>query len=113
MTWQPYREPDPGADVVPIARPLARLAERLGAASPKALTTVFDEWATTVGDDIARHAQPVSLANGILTVGVDDARWATQLRWMTKQLVDRLNSALGEQQITRIDVRFQRPNSAE
>jgi predicted nucleic acid-binding Zn ribbon protein len=40
---------------------------------------VFFLWPSIVGSDIARHAQPVSLKNGLLVVGCDHPMWLQEI----------------------------------
>jgi predicted nucleic acid-binding Zn ribbon protein len=48
---------------------------------------VFYLWADIVGADIARHAQPVSLRNGLLVVAVDHPVWLQELSRYHKALI--------------------------
>ena len=71
--------------------------------------TVFVRWPELVGPAIAEHARPLSLKNGILTIGVDQPGWATQLRYLGATLLDQLAAAIGDGVITRLEVRVTRP----
>jgi predicted nucleic acid-binding Zn ribbon protein len=48
---------------------------------------VFYSWSSIVGSDIARHAQPVSLRNGLLVVSVDHPVWLQELSRYHKPLI--------------------------
>jgi predicted nucleic acid-binding Zn ribbon protein len=48
---------------------------------------VFHCWPDIVGSDVARHAQPVSLRNGLLVVGVDHPVWLQELSRYHKPLI--------------------------
>ena len=48
---------------------------------------VFYLWTNIVGTDIARHAQPVGLRNGILIVAVDHPIWLQELARYHKALI--------------------------
>lgn len=70
--------------------------------------TVLGSWEVLVGAEIARHAQPVSLVSGVLTVAAESTAWATQLRLMSQELMKRLSAAAaegGQEVVTRLVVR--------
>jgi predicted nucleic acid-binding Zn ribbon protein len=79
---------------------LGRLASRLsgdrGWAPRLANGSVFGRWAELVGEEVAEHARPVSLRDGVLTVQADSTAWATQLRLLQRQLIGRLAAGLGD-----------------
>lgn len=62
------------------------------------------QWRTIVGDDLAGRCRPVRVAGGILTIAVDDALWATQLKYLGDQIRLHANRSLGEPLIDRVDV---------
>lgn len=62
------------------------------------------EWRKLVGPEIAAHASPVSLDGGVLTVAADSTVWATQLRLLGPQLLQRLEDGLGERVVRRVVV---------
>ncbi|WP_203337628.1 DUF721 domain-containing protein [Nocardioides limicola] len=65
---------------------------------------VFGRWAELVGDDIATHCTPESFAEGRLSVRTDSTAWATQLRLLAPTLLKRLNTELGHDTVTFIEV---------
>ncbi|WP_165491993.1 DUF721 domain-containing protein [Egibacter rhizosphaerae] len=65
---------------------------------------VHDVWETTVGGDLARHVQPLRLHGGVLVLQADSAVWATQVRYLTGDLTQRLNTALGAELVTKVHV---------
>ncbi|MDD7921331.1 DciA family protein [Actinomycetospora callitridis] len=79
---------------------LGRLASRLsgdrGWAPRLANGSVFGRWAELVGEEVAEHARPVSLRDGVLTVAADSTAWATQLRLLQRQLIGKLAAGLGD-----------------
>lgn len=83
---------------------LGRLASRLSADrgwAPRLATgSVFGRWAELVGEEVAEHARPESLRDGVLTVQADSTAWATQLRLLQRQLLARLASGLGDGVVT-------------
>lgn len=61
------------------------------------LATLQAAWATTVGEQLARVATPVSERDGTVTIECADAVWAQELDLMQETLLERLRSAVGEQ----------------
>jgi predicted nucleic acid-binding Zn ribbon protein len=104
MGWKPL----PGRDHEPPAKigdALDRVLRHLGAPAPSVLTTVFDRWPDLVGSQVAAHATPVGLESGTLSVRVDDPAWGSQLRWLERDLVGRVNALLGSPVVQAIEVR--------
>lgn len=109
MTWRPLPVPDDEIPPKALKSSLNALVSKMGIPTVDELGAVFGRWTPLVGEQIAEHARPVALSDGVLVVEVDDQRWATQLKWLASGLVDRLNDDLGRASIERIDVRA--PNS--
>lgn len=80
----------------------------LRAPSVDVLETVFSRWPLIVGDDVATHCRPVSIEGDTLTVSADDPTWASELRWLEKDLVRRLAEETGTDRISRVNVRVAR-----
>jgi predicted nucleic acid-binding Zn ribbon protein len=60
---------------------------------PMVLAAVFSRWETLVGTEISEHAKPRSLHEGTLILEVDHPAWASQLRFMSEELIASINSA--------------------
>lgn len=86
---------------------LEHLARRLGAPTATALGAVFSQWEDAVGPAVAAHARPLSLNEGVLVVAVDQPGWATQLRYLSSDLIARISDVAGDGVVTRIDVRVE------
>jgi predicted nucleic acid-binding Zn ribbon protein len=78
-------------------RPLRRLDESLSEVAaglhlddPRVTAAVFGGWGELVGAAVAAHARPRVLRQGVLTVEVDSPAWATQLRMLEGEVVERL-----------------------
>lgn len=63
--------------------------ERLHAA------TLWHRWEEVVGPALAAHCQPVRLAGGTLVLRAESQVWATQLRYLTPQVLSRVGALLG------------------
>ncbi|HEY7054507.1 MAG TPA: DUF721 family protein [Mycobacterium sp.] len=58
--------------------------------------TVLGAWRAVVGEQIAEHASPVALREGVLSVTAESTAWATQLRLMQTQLLAKIAAAVGD-----------------
>lgn len=75
-------------------------------------TQVFSVWPEVVGPAIAAHARPISLRSGLLVVGVEDGRWASELKFLTARIAMQLNEALGAKVVREVVVKV-RQNDAD
>ena len=90
---------------------LDRIVRRLGGPSADVTTVVFGQWSTLVGEAVAANSRPVAMRGTTLVVAVGDPAWATQLRFLERDLVERLQVELGVDAIDSIEVRI-RPEQA-
>lgn len=104
-TWQPSGPSPSEREPKKLSELLDRTAQRLGGPSSGTSSTVFSRWEEVVGADIAGHARPVSLHGGTLVLAVDHPAWATQLRYMTSDLLTRISEATGRSEVTEIHIR--------
>lgn len=65
---------------------------------------VLGQWVTVVGDQIADHAVPTSLRDGVLTVSAESTAWATQLRMVQAQLLAKIAAAVGDGVVTSLKI---------
>lgn len=63
------------------------------------LASVQTVWEQAAGPTVAEQARPTGEVGGVLTVTCSSAVWAQELELMSTSLIDRLNSALGEDRI--------------
>lgn len=97
----------PGADArdpQPLGRATRELAKRRGWSAQVAEGMVFGEWAAIVGQQIAEHAAPTVLRDGVLTVTAESTAWATQLRMMCAQLLAKIAAAVGDGVVTSLKI---------
>lgn len=67
----------------------------VGAEIPAA-ADIFTAWPRIVGEQVAANATPVRLENRVLTVEVVDNGWATQLRFLERQVLTTLREHAGD-----------------
>lgn len=65
---------------------------------------VFGRWDAVVGEQIAAHAAPTSLNEGVLTVAAESTAWATQLRLVQAQLLAKIAAAVGDGVVTSLKI---------
>jgi predicted nucleic acid-binding Zn ribbon protein len=66
--------------------------------------SIFGQWSTVVGDQIAEHANPSSLREGVLTVEAESTAWATQLRMVQAQILAKIAAAVGDGVVTSLKI---------
>jgi predicted nucleic acid-binding Zn ribbon protein len=49
--------------------------------------TLFTQWSTIVGADIAQHASPVSINENVITIQTTSTAWATQLTIVQNEIL--------------------------
>jgi predicted nucleic acid-binding Zn ribbon protein len=104
-TWRPLGPSRSEADPRRLSESLDRVIKGWGSPSSGVVASVFSGWEDLVGPDIAAHATPVSLRDGRLVLMVDQPAWAAQLRFMTSDLIARLDQVVGSEKITDVHIR--------
>ena len=62
-----------------------------------------------MGADVAEHAAPGAVRDGVLTVIVDEPVWATQLRYLEAVIVERASALVGDGVVREVRVRVAGP----
>jgi predicted nucleic acid-binding Zn ribbon protein len=91
-------------DPQPLGRIASRLAVERGWNTRLATGQVFGQWARLVGEEVAEHAQPISLRDGELTVQATSTAWATQLRLLQGQLLVKIAGVVGNGVVKRMRI---------
>jgi predicted nucleic acid-binding Zn ribbon protein len=86
---------------------LTRLLASLGSDDAASVKGVFGAWTQLVGDAVAEHVQPVKLDQATLVVEVDDPHWATEIRFLSASLCEKI-SQLTTTPVTSLEVRVKR-----
>ncbi|OBF92997.1 hypothetical protein A5791_13055 [Mycobacterium sp. 852002-51163_SCH5372311] len=97
----------PGPDVrdpQPLGRVARDLAKKRGWSAHVAEGTVLGQWRSVVGAQIADHATPTGLNDGVLSVAAESTAWATQLRMMQAQLLAKIAAAVGNGVVTSLRI---------
>jgi predicted nucleic acid-binding Zn ribbon protein len=91
-------------DPQPLGRLASRIATERGWTGRLTSGQLFGRWAAIVGDEVAEHAQPVSLRDGELTIQAESTAWATQLRLLQRQLLVKIANGVGHGVVKRLKV---------
>ncbi|WP_207631138.1 MULTISPECIES: DciA family protein [unclassified Actinopolyspora] len=95
---------DDQRDPQAFGRLASRLASDRGWSDRLAGGHLFGRWTELVGDEIAAHSKPVELREGVLTLQAESTAWATQLRLLQRQIVQRISDGLGQRLVRSIRV---------
>ena len=68
------------------------------------LAQVWSLWDTAVGDVIAKNTRPEAFKGKLLLVNVNSSAWMHQLQFLKKDLIDKINTALGKELV--LDIKF-------
>ena len=92
------------SEPVPLRDAIASVGRELGIPDPAAINLLADAWPEIVGAAVAQHAHVRSIRDGVCTVVVDAPAWATQLRYVESQVVERVAECCGTGVVTALRV---------
>jgi predicted nucleic acid-binding Zn ribbon protein len=98
------RSTGPDDDPTPVGEALGSVSAELGLPDPVAMGALSERWADIVGDALAPHARLRSLRGGLLTIAVDAAPWATELRYLEAVLRRRVEEVTGRDVVRSVRV---------
>lgn len=107
MPWSPLHDPD-GPPPTPLAKVLPVVVDGLGVPSVDLLVLVHERWADVVGEEVAAHARPLGVDGSTLKVAAESPAWASHLRWSEPEIVARLATLLGRDEVVDVSVRVAR-----
>lgn len=89
---------------VPLTASLDAMMKSLRGTDRIQVGGVFAKWHDAVGENVAAHVRPVKLDQATLLVEADSAAWATQVKFLGDQIMDRLRE-VARVDVDRIEVR--------
>jgi predicted nucleic acid-binding Zn ribbon protein len=92
------------ADPVPLKDVLSAATTRLGIPAPEATGRIWTSWRDIVGREVAAHAEPTSLRDGILRIRVDSPAWATEISYLAGEIRSRANAVTGGALVSEVRV---------
>jgi predicted nucleic acid-binding Zn ribbon protein len=87
---------------------LDEVSRQLGIVDSRGLGRLFTHWRDIVGPAMSEHVQPVRVDGDSLVVSVDHPAWATQVRHLGSELLDRVAEEAGLTRPGRVEVRIRR-----
>lgn len=93
-----------GRDPEGVGNVFSKMLADRGWRSPVAIGSVLTRWDEIVGAEIAAHCIPESFDADTVLVRCDSTAWATQLRLITPQVLQRFEAELGPGVVTRLSV---------
>ncbi|GBE63988.1 UPF0232 protein [Mycobacterium sp. MFM001] len=91
-------------DPQPLGTAAREVAKKHGWSLRVAEGAVFGQWPSVVGEQIAEHATPTGLRDGVLSVSAESTAWATQLRIMQSQLIAKIAAEVGDGVVTSLKI---------
>ncbi|MDZ4826939.1 MAG: DUF721 domain-containing protein [Actinomycetota bacterium] len=91
-------------DPIPLGDAVAEFGRDLGLPDPRVLAALMDAWPELVGPALAEHVEVRSVRDGVCTIAVDDAVWATELRYREAELLRRVREVCGGSPVASIRV---------
>jgi predicted nucleic acid-binding Zn ribbon protein len=79
----------------PLGQVIDKVVHQYRPQMDQSLIQVWDIWQSAVGDIVAENAQPAAFKKDILLVHVSNSTWLHHLRFMEKELILKINQALG------------------
>lgn len=93
-----------GRDPQTLGSATTELARTRGWSTRVSEGAVFGQWPTVVGEQIAAHANPASLRDGVLTIEAESTAWATQLRMVQAQVLAKIAASVGDGVVTSLRI---------
>ena len=90
---------------MPVAVAIQELVHRLGITRTIRQYDVINTWESIVGEQIAKVTTVQRIDNGVLYVGVATAPWRAELSMKRREIIEKINSAVGRNIIKEIRFR--------
>lgn len=85
-----------------IGGALSALATAWGMESPLESATIVATWGEIVGPEVAAKCRPTSLKAGVLRVRTDSPAWASEFRYLTAEVIRRINGQFGREVVKEV-----------
>lgn len=97
-------------DPVPLGDIVDDLMRREVFSRGMPVAELASKWPSIVGDRLAGETAPMSLDDGVLTVGVTNGPWGAQARFLQEQIRRNADEALGSGTVRSIRVVVKNPS---
>lgn len=101
------RLPGEAGDPVPVGDAAAIVGAELGLGDPLAAGRLASAWPELVGPALAAHSRVRRVRGTVLELTVDSPAWATEVRYLEDDLVERASRLLGAGVVTEVRVSVQ------
>ena len=85
-----------------VGESITRLFKSLGLNEEAQQYMPLAYWDIAVGKEVAKHAEPQKITEGILFVKVKDAVWRNELTYLKHEIMQKLNAHVGKNAIKEI-----------
>jgi predicted nucleic acid-binding Zn ribbon protein len=85
-----------------VSRILAEALEACGLDERMEERAAMLRWREIVGPEIAGHARPVDLQDGVLVLEADHGAWRQELTMLVPRIIEKFNELCGEGTVTEI-----------
>jgi len=92
--------------IIPVGDIVKAVFERLEREKTLTREDVEARWKELVGEAGVKHARPVSLRKGMLTVFVDSSGWMQEMSFQKRKLLKQLKRVFGKDKILGIQFRI-------
>jgi predicted nucleic acid-binding Zn ribbon protein len=89
----------------PIGEVIDKVLRQCRPQQDQSLIQVWEIWDRAVGATIAANARPVAVNGNVLLVHVASATWLHHIRFLEREMVAKLNAALGAERVKTIKLR--------
>lgn len=86
---------DPDPEFTTLGQSVARYVSNMGGPPLSVLSGLEQRWPEIVGPALAGATRPVELVDRVLVVGCTDGAWASQVKWMERQIIENFALVLG------------------
>ena len=94
------------ATLTPIGAVIENLLQRHRPDITESMLAIWEVWESAVGSEIAANARPAAVKGTLLLVHVSNSTWRHHLRFLEQGIIDKLNAAVGEQRVQRLQFKI-------
>lgn len=98
------RAPRRSYKIPSIGQAVGRAVKERGWQEDLAHGWIMGHWNALVGERIAAHCQPTRISDQVVHVACDNSNWATQLRLMQRQILQRIAEKVGPDVIVELKI---------
>jgi len=91
-------------ELTPIGKVISNVLKSYRRESDEDLVQIWSLWDGAVGEAIAKNARPEAFKGSLLLVNVISSTWAHQLQFLKKDIIEKVNKALGKALVE--DIKF-------